>query len=1638
MRRCRLAVTARLSWLACPLLWAFLVMPALACEPEVEPNDAPPSATVIPLDEACAKGASANGEADWLRFDVQEAGLWRLRLEAPPDRSGAVTLGRVPAAGGSPRLFWRGDLDTSQGLVESPSLLLDPGVWHIAVAAAFEPMRWRLFLDPAEALPPAQPAFENAFSATVAGAASDIERNWTITTEPGAGLWTIALRAPPDQRVRLALTGPAGRVFDNAGLDTTGGHMRIDLALRPGDYRLRLQGLSEGAPAILSTMQVAGTGHGFAAEPDEAPASAFPLVPGTAVSGHLYAPDGTTDTDRFSFSAAGGAERAIFFMDLPSLAVATAVLADASGAAISDPRQLRGRGLLGPFDLDAGSYVLKLSGDLGPTDQCFLELRRAPPRGSDEEAEPNDRPAFASRVTAGASLRGDGSDGSADFVAIEGPEREVTWWTIRARSDRDLYMRMFFADDDLFPEARKVPEEDLVLSRFPLVPGPNLLKIAGAGSWNLTMEPAVPPEALDEREPNDHPIRATTLDPDESYRFALDRPGDEDRFELSTEVTQRVALEITAPTASRATVQVVNAYLEAPIPLTVEDDPAAPGMSRASWSGTLPPGATQFVIKGQKADPGQGTIRASLAPPFAPPEGPDAVVRRLDPAVDIRAGEERAQRVRVDEAITVPSLAASALRAEPWVSRRDWRIVGLPETPAVPDSDLRLGFHVEAPPDVPDGALTDWAVALVDPEDGQTVALVSGAVRARSSAPVRDPVVYSPLPSGFEGALNAAMPALGAAIRPDGARLLVDGIEDGEGVKLPVGQPVEIDLAGEDTLPILGLALTPAAPFDPRSALTHYRVETSDGGAFVTAFEGEMEPTALRQYVVFDPPRSARTIRFVPLETRAGASAREAVLSGLAVLTPATSLPGQIDIARRDLGGHLISTTPTTVTVVGDAGEWPGVAVRFAGPSGARADWVLGFQGARAASIARVDIDYSGQIPAQGRAASVQISGTLEGPNGPWTDLGTVSISPDEAQGSLVLDAPRMARALRFVVEGPDASAAYLPLSVAVWEHRDLPGMPTILGERGPGGGAAGTDARGDDAAPVGMDGGPARDTATILPAGAIAGGRLDQGTDGAWYQLRPSDMARSIVLDLSGEGMVPELTDAAGTIVPLQREGSAFRANLAGLSLPLFVHLTRPRESLVVVWDTSGSVVEFEAAIFAAILDIAGAGRDGRLSMNFVPFRAAYRDGTGEPLMAEFTTSAGEAQSALNRFVLSDESSDAESALMVAARALAREPGRHHIILITDASFTSSLSARSWAELGSASARVHALQVPSGAAARKSASQINMMQDWAGFTGGSWRPFSEPADARAAFQALSQEIDRPLPFQLSWTEESVARTARLRVLNGTISRAEGADAPGRNGSAVVIVLDASGSMLQRIDGIRRIEIAKSVLARFLQDLPPDGPEVGVRLFGTGGRGACNSSVLLPISPVDPAQASVALDTVKAVNGARTPIGASLEAAAQDLAGRSGRQTIILITDGEETCGGAPRAAILALREAGLDVRLNIVGLDLSDADLVATYRDWADLGGGQYMDATDVEGLLSALSSATALRFSLLDAAGELVAEGVAGSFEADLPEGTYRLLLDGAAAGVTVELRAEEPAVVVLSGSRASSLRRAPSAPR
>jgi hypothetical protein len=92
------------------------------------------------------------------------------------------------------------------------------------------------------------------------------------------------------------------------------------------------------------------------------------------------------------------------------------------------------------------------------------------------------------------------------------------------------------------------------------------------------------------------------------------------------------------------------------------------------------------------------------------------------------------------------------------------------------------------------------------------------------------------------------------------------------------------------------------------------------------------------------------------------------------------------------------------------------------------------------------------------------------------------------------------------------------------------------------------------------------------------------------------------------------------------------------------------------------------------------------------------------------------------------------------------------------------------------------------------------------------------------------------------------------------------------------------------------------------------------------------------------------------MNLAKTPIGASLLLVKQDLAGVKGPALVVLVTDGEETCDGDPHAAIKALRDAGLDVRVNIVGFAVDEV-AEGLYRR-RHLGNGAYFDAQNGEQL--------------------------------------------------------------------------------
>ena len=118
-----------------------------------------------------------------------------------------------------------------------------------------------------------------------------------------------------------------------------------------------------------------------------------------------------------------------------------------------------------------------------------------------------------------------------------------------------------------------------------------------------------------------------------------------------------------------------------------------------------------------------------------------------------------------------------------------------------------------------------------------------------------------------------------------------------------------------------------------------------------------------------------------------------------------------------------------------------------------------------------------------------------------------------------------------------------------------------------------------------------------------------------------------------------------------------------------------------------------------------------------------------------------------------------------------------------------------------------------------------------------------------------------------------------------------------------------------------------------------------------------------PLGPVDVAGYVQAIQAVTAIG--YTPISDALEQAARDLV-PGDVNSIVLVSDGEETCGGDPCALAAALKASESEVTVHVVGYAV-DKVTREQLQCIAQVSGGTYHDAEDEGGLLEALEEALA-----------------------------------------------------------------------
>lgn len=219
----------------------------------------------------------------------------------------------------------------------------------------------------------------------------------------------------------------------------------------------------------------------------------------------------------------------------------------------------------------------------------------------------------------------------------------------------------------------------------------------------------------------------------------------------------------------------------------------------------------------------------------------------------------------------------------------------------------------------------------------------------------------------------------------------------------------------------------------------------------------------------------------------------------------------------------------------------------------------------------------------------------------------------------------------------------------------------------------------------------------------------------------------------------------------------------------------------------------------------------------------------------------------------------------------------------------------------------------------------------------------------------------------------------------------------GQDGGSLILVLDGSGSMKESSGtGGTRMEAAKKGLRSVIGKLPADS-KVGLRVYGStisDGKGSCKDTQLLaPVATVDKGKLKKGVDKLKPLGN--TPIAYSLKQAYKDLP-KDGPRSIVLVSDGEENCGGNPCKVARELKKKGASFYIDVVGLQV-DASSRNQLTCIASAGGGTYYDVSKLSELSSTLTRTSVRAARGYKEAGQPVEGGTAASSAVKVTDGQW-----------------------------------------
>jgi len=230
----------------------------------------------------------------------------------------------------------------------------------------------------------------------------------------------------------------------------------------------------------------------------------------------------------------------------------------------------------------------------------------------------------------------------------------------------------------------------------------------------------------------------------------------------------------------------------------------------------------------------------------------------------------------------------------------------------------------------------------------------------------------------------------------------------------------------------------------------------------------------------------------------------------------------------------------------------------------------------------------------------------------------------------------------------------------------------------------------------------------------------------------------------------------------------------------------------------------------------------------------------------------------------------------------------------------------------------------------------------------------------------------------------------------------EGRPALSLNDRAVEIIVDASKSMWGQIDGRSKMDIAKTTLDEVSYWLPDD-LDLALRTYGSTTaseqKNCADSTLLVPFGESNREYVRQAIAGLRPTG--QTPIAYALQQAARDFNAMKTDRTLVLVSDGIESCGGDPVQAAYELRQQGIVVHLIGFGLGTGADQDAASLQAIANASGGRFVTASNAEELKAALAQTVATSFSVYQGSTEVASGSLGSAGVMLLPAGEYRVQL-------------------------------------